>query len=323
MAEGMHPRVVAIGDLNGAVEALRAILQGTGVADADGRWTGGTATVVQVGDVWNRGDHARAATDLLRSLRAQARQQGGDVIMLVGNHEVMTATGVEAYCTIGEYLSFASRREREAWPARRQRALRRLYRRPAGGGPIPPLAPRLSAWEAENAPGRTQMRRAFGPRGRVGRELRRMPVAVRIGRSAFVHAGLNTRWSRLGVDGLNAAARSAWRAVDATGRADRRGVLGDPNGPLWNRRLVSGTGGPVERTLERVLEHLGAERLVVGHTSTAALPGGLPGRVLSRFDGRLLAIDTGIHDTRPERWSALVLDRHGVREWTPSGLRSP
>jgi len=54
-------RVVAIGDLNGADQALEQMLLGLGLVDSRGRWRGGATQLVQLGDVFNRGPGARRA----------------------------------------------------------------------------------------------------------------------------------------------------------------------------------------------------------------------------------------------------------------------
>src|SRR5262245_23484081 len=175
-----------------------------------GRWVGGRAELVQVGDLFNRGGGARRAFELLLRLRSEAAAAGGRVTILLGNHEVMIALRNEAYCTEDEYLSFATTRERRAWPVRVRRALRRILRDHPPRGPIPPLGPRLDAWKVLHAPGRASMRRALGPRGRLGRAIRALPIAYGVAGVVFVHAGLLPAWARHGVDGLNEAARRQW-----------------------------------------------------------------------------------------------------------------
>src|SRR6187402_717141 len=101
-------RLVAIGDLNAAYDALVDILRGTGLVDQRLSWAGGQAELVQLGDLFNRGEGAVVALRLLLRLQRQAKRVGGKVTILLGNHEVMTALGHEGYCTEGEYLSFAS-----------------------------------------------------------------------------------------------------------------------------------------------------------------------------------------------------------------------
>ena len=49
------PRVVAVGDVHGAYDALVAILHQAALVDADGHWSGGDAVFVQTGDFFDRG----------------------------------------------------------------------------------------------------------------------------------------------------------------------------------------------------------------------------------------------------------------------------
>lgn len=59
--------------------------------DEKGRWIGGKAILVQMGDILDRGPDESDCLQRLLSLQAQARAAGGDVIMLLGNHEIMNA----------------------------------------------------------------------------------------------------------------------------------------------------------------------------------------------------------------------------------------
>jgi hypothetical protein len=316
-------RVVAIGDLNGADRALETILRGTGLVDRRGRWAGRTTHLVQLGDVFNRGPGGRAAFLRLLVLARQATAAGGRVSVLLGNHEVMTALGNEAYCTVEEYLAFAPAAARRAWPARVQRATGRLYRDHGPRGPILPYRPRLEAWAVAHVPGRREMRRELGPRGRIGRALRRLPVAVRIGRVAFVHSVPALRWARLGVDGLDAAARDAWRAAARFWRdLPGNGMFRADDGPLWNRALVEGRGPAARAELRRVLEALEADRIVVGHTQTRHLRG-QRGRIELLHGGRVVCADVSLGAEEGAPLAALDVREGGRRgyEWTPAKVR--
>ncbi|MEM7246166.1 MAG: metallophosphoesterase [Acidobacteriota bacterium] len=314
-------RVVAIGDLNGAIRALRMLLQTTGLTDRNDRWCGGNAHLVQLGDIFNRGDGARESLDLLLSLQRPAANQGGQVSVLLGNHEVMTCLGNETYCTIGEYLSFASRRDRTAWPNRLQRAAERFEVGLHGG--LAAFDPRLRQWMVDHVPGKSEMRRALGPRGRLGRALRRMPVVAREGTTLFIHGGVSPAWARLGMDGLNKAAGDAWASdPDTLGDLPEDSVLIDAEGPLWNRRLAKDDGALARQRVQSVLSSLGGDRMVIGHNMTEHLPGGEPGRILLRHGGALCCVDVGIHDSlEPNTWCALVIDREGGHEHRPDGRR--
>jgi hypothetical protein len=52
-------RIVAIGDIHGALEPFAAILQRAGLIDGNRQWSGGNAVLVQTGDVFDRGDGVR------------------------------------------------------------------------------------------------------------------------------------------------------------------------------------------------------------------------------------------------------------------------
>src|SRR5688572_33372586 len=85
-------RIVAIGDLHGDFEAWRAIAAASGLADSKGRWTGGNATLVQMGDIVDRGpDSLKIIHDLMK-LQREAPKRGGRVIVVLGNHEAMMMT---------------------------------------------------------------------------------------------------------------------------------------------------------------------------------------------------------------------------------------
>src|SRR5512138_2728203 len=86
-------RIVAIGDVHGAYPEFVSILQRTGLIDREGKWIGGSTSLVQVGDVIDRGRQSRQCLDLLMELERQAKRAGGRVIPLLGNHEVLNILG--------------------------------------------------------------------------------------------------------------------------------------------------------------------------------------------------------------------------------------
>jgi hypothetical protein len=245
---------------------------------------------------------------------------GGKVTVLLGNHEVMSALGHEGYCTEGEYLSFASARERRAWPKRVTRAFKRLVRqRPKGI--LLPIEPRLEAWKVEHVPGRAALRKELGPRGKLGRALRALPLTYQTRGCVFVHAGLLPDWAKLGADGLNELARNTWaQASKGLWSLPKKSLFRNPTGPLWDRSLVRG-GAKARANLKSTLEQLGAARMIVGHTQTSSLAGGAAGRVLVREGGRLIGVDVGLKSGATTPRTALILDGARGLEWTPEKTR--
>lgn len=51
-------RVIAVGDVHGAADAFAGILQRAGLIDGERRWIGGTAVLVQTGDLLARGQRS-------------------------------------------------------------------------------------------------------------------------------------------------------------------------------------------------------------------------------------------------------------------------
>ena len=91
--------VVAIGDVHGDFDDFVAILQHTGLIDKQNHWTGSKSTLVQVGDLLDRGPEPRAVMDLLMALEKEASKNGGRVVSLLGNHEMMNIMGDLRYVT--------------------------------------------------------------------------------------------------------------------------------------------------------------------------------------------------------------------------------
>lgn len=78
-----------VGDIHGALQSLRTLLQRARLADFEDNWLGDGATLVFLGDLMDRGPDGLGVLRLVQRLEAQARAAGGEVISLMGNHEVM------------------------------------------------------------------------------------------------------------------------------------------------------------------------------------------------------------------------------------------
>ena len=104
---GEQRPVIAVGDLHGDYDAYVSILGNAGLIDAAGKWIGGKAVLVQLGDVPDRGPDTKKIVEHLMTLEKQARRKGGRVVALVGNHEAMNVVGDLRYVTAAEYAAFA------------------------------------------------------------------------------------------------------------------------------------------------------------------------------------------------------------------------
>jgi len=104
MAKAPVTRVIAIGDIHADVDALLLNLFLAGVIDRTGGWTGGDTMVVQLGDQVDGKRMAEVPGECpelrvmqyVEHLKTEARAVGGDVVSLLGNHEMIWMTTHES-----------------------------------------------------------------------------------------------------------------------------------------------------------------------------------------------------------------------------------
>ncbi|KAG1087935.1 hypothetical protein G6F42_020438 [Rhizopus arrhizus] len=99
-------RIVALGDLHGDLANTLEILKFSNIIDQDNHWIGGDSIFVQTGDGLDRGLDTIKLYELLQNMRDEAPLQGGLVIPLLGNHELMNLVGDWRYVYPGEPETF-------------------------------------------------------------------------------------------------------------------------------------------------------------------------------------------------------------------------
>jgi hypothetical protein len=208
-------RIVAIGDIHGEFDGFKRILQAAGLADADGKWTGGRAQLIQTGDYVDRGTGTRAVLDLLMALEPQARRAGGRAFALLGNHEVMNLIGDTRDATREIFATFADadseKKQNEAWEQYARLGAAKLSRRE----PVPPIyAQTRDAWMTTHPPGYAEYREAFAARGKYGAWLRDKPIVTEVNGTIFMHAGIAPSTAPARIAELNARVREEVRRLD-------------------------------------------------------------------------------------------------------------
>lgn len=209
------PRIVAIGDIHGSIDGLKSILTAAGLADANGKWTGGRTHLIQTGDYTDRGDGTRAVLDLLMSLESQAKDAGGRAFALLGNHEVMNLLGETRDVTREIFATFtdanSEKRRQSAWEDYAKLAANKKSK----GDPVPPAyAQTQQAWLTTHPPGFIEYKEAFSPRGRYGEWLRRKPIVTEFGGNIFMHAGISPDRAPAKLEDLNLQVRDEIRRMD-------------------------------------------------------------------------------------------------------------
>ncbi|AYU81133.1 serine/threonine phosphatase, putative [Leishmania donovani] len=86
-------RLVAVGDLHGDYEQSVSVLRLARLIDNRNHWIGEDALLVQLGDILDVGPDDILIVRLLMRLQQEAHAKGGDVIELLGNHELRNFRG--------------------------------------------------------------------------------------------------------------------------------------------------------------------------------------------------------------------------------------
>ena len=178
------PRIVAVGDVHGALDQFAGILQSAGLIDANRRWSGGNAVLVQTGDVFDRGPGVRGALDLLMQLEEEARRAGGRVEALLGNHEIMNLIGEFRDVSPATYAAFSDQRSADRQKRAYDDFVKVAKRKRAD-------VPSREEWNKVHPPGFVEYVDALGRRGKYGRWLRSHQVALALDGTVFMHAGVN------------------------------------------------------------------------------------------------------------------------------------
>jgi hypothetical protein len=276
-------RIVAIGDLHGDYEQYREVLRDAGLINSRGKWDGGDAHLVQTGDITDRGPDSIAIIDHLQDLKKQARRKGGRVHTLIGNHEAMNSYGDLRYVHQGEFEFFVDRGSAALRERQWDYTLQQLEaRRPEEFQALDLELYRLE-WEKQFPLGWVEHRTAWLPSGEYGQWVLENPVAIKLNDTIFLHGGLSEKYCHMSLAELTERAHAELQNFNP----ETQGMIEDPEGPLWYRGLAQDSEELMGPVVEAIMARYEAERIVVGHTPTG-------GVVWPRFDGRVVANDTGI-----------------------------
>ncbi|MDH3524863.1 MAG: metallophosphoesterase [Acidobacteriota bacterium] len=220
-------RVVAVGDVHGSLDSLVAILRSAGLIDGDDRWIGGTATLVQTGDLVDRGAQVREVLDLVMRLEQEASAAGGRVIALLGNHELFNLVGYyggdttshQEFAAIVAAFADGESGKRRKRAASEWNAWHRRHPECSWGS--------KRAWLDAHPEGYLEYVAALSPEGRYGAWLRERQVVARVGDTIFLHGGLApdppAPWHASTIEAINAQVAAEIEQFDA----DRRSLVAE------------------------------------------------------------------------------------------------
>lgn len=222
-------KVFVMSDPHGKLDCVVSLLQGNRIIDEELRWCFGKNQLMVIGDIFDRGKDVMQICWLLYKLEAEAAEAGGEVSFLLGNHEPMVLAGDMRYAK-DKYKALADTLG-VAYPA------------------------------------------LLGKDTEIGRWLATRNTMQVIGKNLYVHAGLSKEFYELSPD--IATVNEAMSKALFMDKKERSAFspftqfLYGSSGPIWYRGLVKEKPkyNPLSQdTLQLILKHYRAERIIVGHT---------------------------------------------------------
>lgn len=227
----MSSQILVVSDIEGNFNPLYSLLIVNGVMDENYQWTFEDGQLVVLGDLVDKGENVTQCLWLIYHLESQARENGGSVHFILGNHEIMDLTLDVRYVN-KKCLALAQKISRIENPSL---AYLHLMKRNNV----------LMDW----VKGRNCMEQ--------------------IGDLLFVHGGISQALfeKKLKIEDVNEILRlfikEEKRATPAT-----KLILGE-FGPLWYRGMIEDDedrGKVKEKFVDGVLEFYNARKIIIGHT---------------------------------------------------------
>lgn len=265
--------IYVLGDLHGDLKAAQEAMALTGATNSAGEWIGHNLTIVQTGDLIDRGPEDRKVLDWLAQLETQASLFNSTLHLLNGNHELMNVEGDFRYIHPDSMLAFSDLADSE----------------------------RSKALHLENAPTAVQGRaNAFLPGGLYARQLQKRPVVLQLSDTVFVHGGLLPTHAEYGLKQIN----QAYAEHIASGAPLPEILQDSENGPLWTRIYSLPDQAADCANLTQVLKTLHAKRMVVAHS--------VQPHINSACEDKVWRIDTGMSRAYQGRIEVLKIEGQTV-----------
>lgn len=311
--------VIVIGDVHGAYKEVTELLSSLKVIDDKLNWQAGSKHLVSLGDLVDRGKDSRKVIELIMQLKRQALTAGGDVHLVLGNHEVMLMTGDFRYVSKIEFAAFKA----EETPEERKKLFEQYKNFNSKGN--------QESFEQTFPIGFIGLFKAYQADGKIGKWLRKNGNAVlKVNNSLFVHGGIsdqtvNSSLSEINnefTDNLNAhdtalqqltkngllpftlknyrgvnivndtylaleQETGTWKKSAEQFLSLQDSILFRSSGPFWYRGNAYCPELSESYILEDAQSVYGVERIVIGHSVKY-------GQLISRINGQVILADTGM-----------------------------
>ncbi|KAJ0247844.1 Shewanella-like protein phosphatase 2 [Hirschfeldia incana] len=291
-------RLVAIGDLHGDLEKSKQAFRLAGLTDSSDRWTGGSTVVVQVGDVLDRGGEELKILYFLERLKREAERDGGKILTMNGNHEIMNVEGDFRYVTkkgleeVQDWLDLYCL-------GIRMKSLcigleDKVKEDPYEG--IPTCFPRARPESFKGIRARIAALRPGGPVAK--RFLSGNQTVAVVGDSVFVHGGILAEHVEYGLERINEEVRG-WIGGGGGGGRYAPVYCRGGNSVVWLRKFSDERRDKCDcSALEHTLSTIpGVKRMIMGHTIQDGGINGVCGDKAIRID---VGMSKGCSDGLPE-----------------------
>jgi hypothetical protein len=138
-------------------------------------------------------------------LQIEAEAAGGQVMVLLGNHEALNILCIRRSVNYETYQTFAGddAEVRQAAAYEAESRWRSARAEELGAEPAAPTEQDRANWLVVHPPGYVEYVEAMGPSGRYGKWLRTLPAAAQIGDVVFLHGGISPEIKGQSVDVIN------------------------------------------------------------------------------------------------------------------------
>ncbi len=300
-------KIVAVGDIHGDYHNFVRILKGTGLVDENLNWIGGKIHLVQTGDVMDRGPGARKVFDLLMRLEKEAEKAGGRVHALIGNHEFMNIVGISfdypGYVTPEQFVSFLPDKYRE----KKEREFKeKASEKNQSSNENNSLNKYWAKLIRNDRAAQQKYINAFN--NKYGKWILKRNTVIKINETIFVHGGISMAYSTWKLKDINMHVRRELKGLEPYK------LVYESGGPLWFRDLARKDEDVFKQDVDSIFTNLKSKSMVIAHTPrTGSIV--VSKENMSRFQGRVWIIDTGISEYYGGHLSALIIENDNFIVW--------
>lgn len=248
----MPDKLIAISDIEGNFNAFYSFLLSNSVIDKDMNWTFNNGHLVLVGDFMDRGEEVTQVLWLIYKLEEEAKNVGGKIHFILGNHEVMNLNAQVRYIK-HKYIALAQK-----------------------------VADKKHHQEA--------YKEFLSNNNELVKWLKSKNVITQIGANLFVHAGISPELSKteISIEEINQIATKNLNKLSLNKENENIDnlVMGS-KGPLWYRGLAKDYGEKYKKintkSLNKIMKKFEVDRIVIGHT--------VVDDISTDFEGKVVKID--------------------------------